>query len=884
MGEVLIEGRRLDVFEGFSFSFNYGIADVRNPNKRSTEYSKTIKCPSTPNNDRLFGHIYDVNIANPYDSASLNVEVNFNPNKKASAIVLSDSLTVMTGVVQLRKVTIEKSKYVYEVVFIGKLKNIFSVLGDSQLNDFDDDGNPLIDFSDLDHKLSRNVISDSWSNTDGYVYPMIDYGLSYDFDSTGKRIYDVGKFRPAVFLKNVVDRLFDYAGFTYTSAFLDSTFFSKLIIPWYLESFTLTDDQITERQFVAASGIQQNIITNLTPDTNSANSYTRLEFLDSIDPSNLWNESLFEFSPFAIGYYKFTSNISITVERIGSSTLTGVLPATLVVWRKSGSTTTVIDSVQFDIDLPDSPLIGQVSTTTLSFETQQQLCFIGDDIYVEIWYNDVQLSTLAGDYTVEMDTGSSFFNSVSEQQIFENADVYMNNFTPSVKMSDLLLSVFKMFNLYAEVDPNNDNNLIIETRAEYYADAPVKDWTYKLARNETITLEPLGLLTAKEYIYTYSEDSDYYNERYQEARGYAYGRRRKEIDNDFITNKNEVEVVFSPSPLVNDGNTSRIITKVYDSDIEDGRKPTDMNIRVLYYGGLKPSTPEWIFRSGSATVTTESFYPYSGHLDDPINPSIDLNFGIPLELFYSANGYTGAISYTNANLFNLYHRDYVDEITDKDSKVLTAMFRLDSFDINTLDFRNQILIDNGYWRLNKIMNYNPFKEDLTKVELIKIKDVVNFEADSFVAGTNGVTGVKGNLEPRPTTGKTTGLNGNISHIGGSVDGINNSVSSSVSGYKVIGDNNHISAGSKNVTILGNNNSVIQGASNVQIINSNNVIATESNVTYINGFKSYVIDTIDGGDGVALPRCSKSLVRLVDGGGDGVVQEVNKYNLTNLIDG
>jgi len=71
--EVRIEGRRLDVFEGFNFSLNYGIADIRSPEKRSTEYSKTIKCPATQNNDELLGHIYDINISNNYDANNDNI-------------------------------------------------------------------------------------------------------------------------------------------------------------------------------------------------------------------------------------------------------------------------------------------------------------------------------------------------------------------------------------------------------------------------------------------------------------------------------------------------------------------------------------------------------------------------------------------------------------------------------------------------------------------------------------------------------------------------------------------------------------------------------------------------------------------------------------------
>jgi hypothetical protein len=143
----------------FDFSFNYGVADIRNPEKRSTEYSKTIKCPSTKSNDALFGHIYDVNISNPYDANTSNIDVNFNPNKKADARVIADGVEVMAGVVQLRKIIQKGHAYTYEVVFIGKLLNIFSVLGDKKLNDVDENALPLIDFSDLNHDYTyQNIV------------------------------------------------------------------------------------------------------------------------------------------------------------------------------------------------------------------------------------------------------------------------------------------------------------------------------------------------------------------------------------------------------------------------------------------------------------------------------------------------------------------------------------------------------------------------------------------------------------------------------------------------------------------------------------------------------------------------------------------------------
>ena len=155
MAEVYVEGKRLDVFEGFNFSFNYSIADIRHPEKRSTEYSKTIRCPGTPNNDSIFGQIYDLNISNAFDSTAANIDVNFNPNKKAEAIVIADGLPIMKGSIQLRKIKRKYTDYLYEVSFLGQLIDIFGEIGDKELNGVDDDGNPFIDFSDLDHDYTR---------------------------------------------------------------------------------------------------------------------------------------------------------------------------------------------------------------------------------------------------------------------------------------------------------------------------------------------------------------------------------------------------------------------------------------------------------------------------------------------------------------------------------------------------------------------------------------------------------------------------------------------------------------------------------------------------------------------------------------------------------
>jgi hypothetical protein len=282
--------------------------------------------------------------------------------------------------------------------------------------------------------------------------------------------------------------------------------------------------------------------------------------------------------------------------------------------------------------------------------------------------------------------------------------------------------------------------------------------------------------------------------------------------------------VFSPTPLNNDGNSSRIIPRIFDADISEGAKPSDTNVRVLYWGGLLPSSPTWSLRQPITGVDTAySTYPYAGHWDNPITPTLDLNWGISQEYYYQPNGATGPVQVTNNNLFKAYHERQFLELADKDSKLITAMFKLTALDIEQLDFRDTILIDQTYYRLNKVMNYNPFKYGLTKVELFKAADIT--VSNPVAKSINDVSQIGG--EKAGKTPNNIKTNGNqYEPFQGKVIGSGNSVSPEAVGFFVQGDNNVVSA-SKNVTLIGSNCFVAAGVENVTAIGVKNITITES---------------------------------------------------------
>lgn len=887
MVEVRIEGRRLDVFEGFDFSFNYGIADIRNPEKRSTEYSKTIKCPATKNNDELFGHIYDVNISNNYDANTTNISVNFNPNKKAEARVIADGVEVMAGVVQLRKIVQKGHAYTYEVVFIGKLVNIFSVLGDKELNGLDENGSQYIDFSDLDHDYDYGRITSSWTNTTGYVYPMIDYGVNQaQYNQQGVRIYRTNDFRPAVYLHDIIDRIFQFAGFSYTSSFFSGNFFRRLIVPFTNNGFKLTDQERQSREMVAALPATQDITAEL-----QNNLTVLLDFNGDVDPYNLWNDAGDYYECPASGFYTFSAVLTFETERTSLGFVQGY-PFTIIAnkYDVSSNSIVTISGQDYVIDVSLNQLVGATAQTTVYFETQQVYLDAGDKVNLDLRVDSIQFQVANAQSDLRMLQPSTFEAKVGDDAIIEGQTIPMNAIVPDVEMKELLMSVFNMFNLYVLVDKNNERNLQIETYKDFYSNGIVKDWTYKLARDKDITIEPLALLTDKTFIYTYSEDSDYYNERYNNSFGRVYGNVRSVVDNDFLQSTKEIDVVFSATPLVNDNPSNRIIPKIYDSDIEEGAKETDVNIRVLYYAGLIASNPNWIFKYNQATQTgtqvvsvQKSTYPYAGHWDNPITPTQDLNFGLTRELYYTSNAYTGTLQVTNAGLFNVYHRDQFVEVTSKDSKMMTAMFYLEPTDINTLDFRDQIVIDNSYWRLNKVMNYNPFKDGLTKVELIKVIDRNPLKFESAQLGKPVQLNDGNQKVDAPITNKAKRSSNSFPEFQGTVKGADNVVGYSSTNFNVIGRGNVIAEGTDKVTITGDNNEVAAGLHNVQLINTNGVIVTRSNTTYINGKEQDNVEVLEGGLNEVRALNGGTNIFTVDGGED-IVQKQFSETAIYIIEG
>lgn len=781
----------IELFEDLPVPTTYAIADIKKPEARQGAFSKTISIPGSKNNDRLFAHIFEIDI-----------DCKFNPNIRTPVTVLLDGIPQLQGHLRLMKIkSNDDNRKEYECTIIGAVSNIFTVLNATELT--------ALNLSEFDHTYNKTNQKASWTASvgSGYVYPMIDYGY------TNGLTYDVENFYPATYVKTYVDKIFSYAGFTYESNFFNSNLFKRLIIPFNSDALRLSSAEVLNRQFNASIGSSGTIVLSASPFTYT-NPYTlanRVPYnTDVSDVSNQFNTSTYTFKVAETGNYNITGNFTY---QLNSATPAGATGFVQLI-KYSGGVYTTLTSVSFGMF---GGLDDTLRTATIGASGIELLA--NDEIYIGLQI----LSGSTGGNQVNIGTGN-FFNSVNNIGLFDGDLISMNNAIPQkVKMKDFMMSLVKMFNLYIETDKSNSNKLYIEPRNDFYANGDVKDWTHKLDLSKDLEIEPMGELDATRYIFSYTEDKDYYNELYNKTWGENYGTYNKDIENEFVTGIKDTKVIFSPTPLVNDNGTDRTIPEIYGVDSAGNIKPKVSNIRILYYGGVLSTGYNWTYTGDVSGTTTESTYPYAGHLDSVTSPTIDLSFGVPREVYYDA------LSYTNNHLYNAYYKKFIDEITNKDSKVVTGYFRLTPSDIHTLDFRDEYFIDGHFLRLNKVYDYDAVRNELTKCEFLKIQN-----ANSFVAQTVLTTGSFSSIDVPPNPVITV----KPRVVAGSPRSMGNYTDPSAENVYVSGTRNCVGQGCTNVEILNSSGCIVNaGLHGVTLINSSGVVVTESDVVYINGVRT-----------------------------------------------
>jgi len=805
MIELLVNNQRVDLSEDFDLLVTRSIADITQPQTRQGDWSKTITIPGTKGNNKLFGHIFEVEQT---ITGSGQFSPDFNPNLKAEAIVLLDGLEQMRGFIRVIQINIVDTDLIqYECAIFGTTADFFSVIENTKLNE--------LDFSTYNHTLNIENVMASWDTYiykdgatatfaygDGYVYP-ITYPPT---NGSVETISDEDNY-PALYAKTVIDKIFSDAGYNYTNdSFFNSDRFKRLIIPWTNQGLEIDESTAANYLFKA----QQNAgVTGATYVQGD-----QLLFTNEIsDPGNDYATGTSTYTVDRGGTYtffhKFVGEVDITASGswvacdVGIGVYVNNVLKTTISFMNSGNPTpttfTFDDTGVAQLDLKPSDAVTLKLESVVGVESGT--------------FNLFSTYLSNADFDLTSDDDSQFYNGFNAVSFAHGSSVDFTQFFGQQKQSELFMGFVNLFNLYVEEDYLTTKTLRIVPRDEFYNGSNL-DWSAKLDYSQQYSVIPMGEVVGNPYILTYKQGGDNANVKFQDLTGGVYGDRIIRINNDFIKEEKKIEVPFVPTQIYRQNGR-------YYSWIEyESNKASEL--RLLYYGGLVNCQVYYTRNQGqSLTQNAKYSYPLTLHVDSIANMQFDLSFGMPFIVNIPAG-----IPYSNQNVGNVYWYRFLTEIADKNSKVFKGYFRVNHKDWATLRFNDNYFFEGQYWKLLRVNDYNPLSDGLVECEFLLSKYISPIAATQKGVGTSA-TDTYDNRYP-------LGNRKPIQSTGGVVIGGGNETDEQVI---VVGTDNNVN-GERNVVLGSNSTYISPGLDNVVVINSEGLTPTESNTMYYGNYKMY----------------------------------------------
>lgn len=681
--QVTNELQELDTFGNENINLTLQVDDVRDIESKNASYSKDFNLPATKRNNKFFEHYYNVD----------RYKTNFNVYKNVKAFLYSEDVLVLEGFLRLLNVVDKDTEVTYNVVLFNDVANIIETLADATIND--------LDFTDIDHELTPLNIISSWfgltalsagGTTDKVFYPLINNGQIYvDAENLYMRSYQEN-YILNISLKYVIDKIFDYAGFSYDSGFFETDYFKDIFFDIGLNnnSSDFEDDTIIA---TVGSGTDSVGVNNGTNIGDSIEGATVIDFVnESGDTDSNFNHDTSVFT----APYDCYLNIEYTVK----------------IYNENDFQYGILRLYANDENLGQHYINEAVALGNPTVETKT---FTGS-VFVASG-NTVTLQWVAplADLMIANADASLSLNLLNTP-----TDVLIKANRGDIKLADILKDVVTAFNLTLK---SKQNNLLKIEPYYNFTTNNVIDWTKKINANEFV-IEPIEI--PKRIEFKHAEDSDdYYHERYKNAHNTEYGSQVLEFDVD-SDEVNTIELSVFAAPFTKQLDNSNINLQHIATDNGEELEAFDNAPRLIFKNPLgydidldvQDDTGE-IFGAGYQFINNGTQYYGSDDNNAPL-PQVETN-SYSLLFGFTNPIYTPTLAnIPSRTLYNFFWADYIDEkFNITDGLILKAEFNLKPTDIYNFSFGDLVKVKDQHYRVNKI-EYNTDRNNLAKVELLRI--------------------------------------------------------------------------------------------------------------------------------------------------------------------
>ena len=493
---------QLDLFADEQVKVSNNITNLFDIGAVPGTFTRTITLPGTKTNNAFFQQFYDISVYEP----DL-----FSTNQKVEAYLDFDGIYLVTGYLQLTKVSVFENKFVdsYEINIFGIVSNFSTDAQRLFLTDLDN-------LAIYNHTSSIDNISSSWSPgglfSGSIRYALTDSGtgIYYSLSQANLGIDEasgsltVQQFKPAIKVKTVWDAIFDKLGYTYTSSFFDQPLFDDM--------YMILNNNL---KYPVYPGVDLENL-GVASITNISGSFQNVSLPANSSVGFPFNSETYDYSNiFTLGstlkitlpkYSKLTARLNLVFSVSASATPAGSgMPQFFLEYSGSGYSSTQplsnINTYLTTLRASRTQTVSETFELPLDFTTP----FLPSNTPISVYIKQVPQGV--NNFGIALNpvasrVGTTFeIRALNQGADFEILEVPFNMpfGTSGIKLIDFIRGIQKKFNLIMYEDKTVPNQFKVETFNTWYKQGEYKDFNRYINLNEKILkIQIMFLLYGKE--------------------------------------------------------------------------------------------------------------------------------------------------------------------------------------------------------------------------------------------------------------------------------------------------------------------------------------------------------------------------------------------------
>lgn len=711
---------RVDLMEAELITLTQVIQDVKEIDKIFTDYSRTFNLPASKTNNKIFKYWYNPDV------------IGFDNQIMASAIIELNHLPFKEGKIKLEEVVMKDGNpSIYKVTFFGNTVSLSNLIGEDTLDNLSwlSNFNYEPSFANIKYGFEQglDITVDSVLYTDAVIYPLLTHTQQYiynstsDFDNFGNIAYVSSSvdttyynrrgvfpedLKPAIKATLIIKAIEEQYNVKFkTGEFFDSAAISNMYLWMHRnKGKIISRKELTFDNQSFTCQVGPTVIS--TPNAGSCNWFAGTG--NPINPTlTRFNNGIFDitgeidFEGNGI-YWEMYSTITPTdATKVYSLQIIDTLTNTVYSQISNVTGTQTINHNFASVNQSGFTLVNQGQNLKLAAKviSSEQFVFTLDNIC------NVNFNTYYAPQNIIYfaELFSSQYTSSSTTLTSETFDI--NNQLPKINVLEFLRGLFKMHNLTAFVDDNNE--IVVKTLDSFYSAGDTIDISkYVVTDKNTVGAN----LPFTEIDLQYPEPKTILAQQFLQQNNIKFGEL------EFISDASKGEkykveapfekMIFERLNDLSDGSQTPI---QYGLFTDDELKPS-IGAPLLFYS-FRQYTADFInyvetLRPESGTPAAGTRYGVSAFWL-PMNtnelgttstaPTYNTNFGSEINEF-NLTDYGGA----NNSLFQLYYQNYITRVFNKKTRLFKYKAILPLSILIKLSLDDKIVVGTREFTINKM--------------------------------------------------------------------------------------------------------------------------------------------------------------------------------------